>query len=435
MVPALPAVILLLPLLALLGAVSAGPPQPRPCVPGPGTATVPAVPMEETPVREVRLAHANLYTGMSPAQFATDLAAVIAGEPDPPDVVTLNETYTRTRGQLTPAGYEVWRAENPRDARETPVLWRTDTWTPVATGTTLLHDRPVKWGTRYLNWVTLKATDGTRLSVVSAHASPGGPGRDGLLAEFLDQLARVVATLRASGPVLVGADLNLHYPTAGRLTSRLTLAGLRSTHDALGEPAGGWATGAHGATLDYVLLAGATPVSHATADLPHSDHRLLTATVALTETGCAGGTVPPACPATGGAAEAGLTLDALRVMRCVLTVFGPHAVAGVGERPNASDHPSGRAVDVMIATWDTPAGNSEGWRIARWAQANAETLHVTYVIFDARIWSVDRADEGWRSYRHPTGASTPTLDHLDHVHLSVIGAAATSQTSTEAVAP
>ena len=108
-------------------------------------------------------------------------------------------------------------------------------------------------------------------------------------------------------------------------------------------------------------------------------------------------------------------------MRCVLTVFGPHPVGGVGSRPNASDHPAGRAVDVMIPDWDTPSGNAEGWRIARWAQANAAALRITYVIFDARIWSTARAGEGWRPYSHPTGASNPTLDHLDHVHISVIG--------------
>ena len=27
---------------------------------------------------------------------------------------------------------------------------------------------------------------------------------------------------------------------------------------------------------------------------------------------------------------------------------------------------------------------------------------------------------GWRGYRHPTGASTPTLDHMDHVHVSFL---------------
>ena len=136
--------------------------------------------------------------------------------------------------------------------------------------------------------------------------------------------------------------------------------------------------------------------------------------------------MPANCTANGGAAEAGLTPDALRVMRCALTVFGPHAVGGVGERPNVSDHTTGRAVDIMIAGFDTPAGNARGWEIARWAQANAVQLGVTYVIFDAKIWSLARSSAGWRPYTHPTGASSPTLDHRDHVHISVEGSAGTS---------
>ena len=52
---------------------------------------------------------------------------------------------------------------------------------------------------------------------------------------------------------------------------------------------------------------------------------------------------------------------------------------------------------------------------------NADSLGVTYVIFDARIWSTERADEGWRAYQHPSGATDPTSLHRDHVHVSVAG--------------
>jgi endonuclease/exonuclease/phosphatase (EEP) superfamily protein YafD len=421
-----------LPVLLLIAAIAADAPRGIACTPtapAAGTTTSGNYPTGREAAREVRVVQANLYTGMSAAEFASDLTQVLA---DQPDVVTLNETYTRTHAQLTPPGYDAWRAETPRDARETPVLWRTDTWHPVAQGTQLLHNRPVRWGTRYLNWVTLEATDGRRLSVISAHASPAGPGRAGLISEFIDRLIDVVASLRGNGPVVVGADLNLQYPHrvtkpgegTGWLTTRLTSASITSTFDALGEPHGGWATGDRGATIDYLLTSGATPLTHATGDLTYSDHRLLAATLSLDRDGCppAGASgVPITCPASGGTAEAGLTADALRVMRCVLTVFGPHPVGGVGSRPNPSDHPSGRAVDVMIPDWNTPAGKAEGWRIARWAQANAAALNITYVIFDARIWSTAHAEEGWRPYSHPTGASNPTLDHLDHVHISVIG--------------
>lgn len=146
-------------------------------------------------------------------------------------------------------------------------------------------------------------------------------------------------------------------------------------------------------------------------------------------TGSGGMCGPPGamnCPPSGLDVEEGLTPDALRVVRCVVATFGITDLIGVGDRPDnpGSDHPSGRAVDVMITDWATEPGNATGWQVGEWARTNAAGLGVKYVIFDAQIWSVDRADEGWRPYTHPSGCSTPTCAHLDHVHVSVHGDAA-----------
>lgn len=132
------------------------------------------------------------------------------------------------------------------------------------------------------------------------------------------------------------------------------------------------------------------------------------------------------CPPTGLAAEAGLTPDALRVLRCVAQTFGPHTFLGVGSRSanSQSDHPSGRAVDVMVDGWESAAGNAHGWEIARWVQANAAGLGVKYVIFDARIWNVGQPLDAWQPYTHPSGRTDPTSLHRDHVHTSVFGDAA-----------
>jgi endonuclease/exonuclease/phosphatase family metal-dependent hydrolase len=129
------------------------------------------------------------------------------------------------------------------------------------------------------------------------------------------------------------------------------------------------------------------------------------------------------CPPSGSPAEAGLTPDALRVLRCVNATFGPHSYAGVGERSTnpSSDHPAGRAVDVMIKGWSSGPGIAEGTRIAAWLQQHSRGLGITYLIWRARIWSPERADEGWRPYTHPSGATDPTSLHMDHVHVSVFG--------------
>jgi hypothetical protein len=128
------------------------------------------------------------------------------------------------------------------------------------------------------------------------------------------------------------------------------------------------------------------------------------------------------CPPTGLAAEAGLTPDALRVLRCIAATF-PQITTfhGVGDRPNDSDHPAGRAVDAMIPDWVLPAGNELGWQVAEWVQANHVCLGVTYIVWDASIWSADRTGEGWRPYQHPNGWADANSLHRNHVHVSVAG--------------
>jgi hypothetical protein len=60
-----------------------------------------------------------------------------------------------------------------------------------------------------------------------------------------------------------------------------------------------------------------------------------------------------------------------------------------------------------------------GDQIAQWIQSNHHALNVTYIIWAGKIWSPDRAAEGWRPYGHPTGAGDLTSLHYDHVHVSL----------------
>ncbi len=127
------------------------------------------------------------------------------------------------------------------------------------------------------------------------------------------------------------------------------------------------------------------------------------------------------CPPSGSAAERGLQPAALRALRCVKATFPwINSMGGVGDRPNASDHPAGRAVDFMIPGWNTVDGRARGWQVAHWLQAHATELNVKYLIYDDRVWRAHRPDAGWTPYTHPNGRTlNPTLRHLDHVHLSV----------------
>ncbi|MGL5929308.1 MAG: M23 family metallopeptidase [Dermatophilaceae bacterium] len=111
------------------------------------------------------------------------------------------------------------------------------------------------------------------------------------------------------------------------------------------------------------------------------------------------------------------------VANTVGPMFGIKTVGGY--RPATPDqrdpngHPAGLALDFM--TNDIPGGTATGDRLAKHLQDNAADLGVKYIIWRQRIWSVERADEGWRPM---TDRGSVTENHFDHVHLSLTGTGA-----------
>jgi len=77
-------------------------------------------------------------------------------------------------------------------------------------------------------------------------------------------------------------------------------------------------------------------------------------------------------------------------------------------RGGGGDHPRGKAVDIMIS-------GARGWEVAEFVRANASALGVSYVIYEQKIWSVERGGEGWRGMPNRGSA---TANHFDHVHVS-----------------
>lgn len=78
-------------------------------------------------------------------------------------------------------------------------------------------------------------------------------------------------------------------------------------------------------------------------------------------------------------------------------------------RADSGDHGSGRAADIMVS-------GSEAWAVAEFLRANSSSFGINYVIHAQKMWSVDRAGEGWR-YMEDRGSAT--ANHQDHVHVSV----------------
>lgn len=106
------------------------------------------------------------------------------------------------------------------------------------------------------------------------------------------------------------------------------------------------------------------------------------------------------------------------VVQAVLANF-PKIVRINGYRASSaysSDHPSGRAVDIMIPNWSTSSGAAYGTEIAHYFQNNAGKYHVKYIIWRQQIWNAAYPTRGWRTMEDRGGA---TANHYDHVHVSV----------------
>lgn len=116
------------------------------------------------------------------------------------------------------------------------------------------------------------------------------------------------------------------------------------------------------------------------------------------------------CSKAGGL-ESNLTAKAAKVLRAVCGKFTKVSSYG-GYRPGAgSYHGSGRAIDIMVS-------GDYGWEIANWARSNAKQLGIIEVIYEQKIWTTQRAGDGWRAMSDRGGA---TANHYDHVHLSIGG--------------
>ncbi len=111
--------------------------------------------------------------------------------------------------------------------------------------------------------------------------------------------------------------------------------------------------------------------------------------------------------ASGSGVEGGLGANAIAAHRSICARF-PQVTAYGGYRAGSSNHSSGRALDVMIS-------GAAGQEIANWARANAGALGITEVIYAQRIWTTQRAGDGWRGM---SDRGSATANHYDHVHLS-----------------
>lgn len=121
------------------------------------------------------------------------------------------------------------------------------------------------------------------------------------------------------------------------------------------------------------------------------------------------GAISTAACARGSSVESGLQADTVRVYRAVCARFPQ--VASYGGLAGRGEHATGHSLDIMIR-------GQLGWDIAAFLQANRTELGVSYLIFEQRIWTVERGGEGWRGMSNRGG---DTANHFDHVHVTTFG--------------
>jgi hypothetical protein len=102
---------------------------------------------------------------------------------------------------------------------------------------------------------------------------------------------------------------------------------------------------------------------------------------------------------------------------CISSIGGYayRTIAGTG---TLSDHATGNAVDIMLGSDYRSADKHDlGQEIADYWAANLAQVGGHYVIFNKRIFTSETGQ--WRPYAHPSGGHSDTLDHVNHVHVSV----------------
>ena len=104
--------------------------------------------------------------------------------------------------------------------------------------------------------------------------------------------------------------------------------------------------------------------------------------------------------------DAGLTDRADDVRLALADLFADQPLGGFAPggvttgHMEGSAHYEGRAVDVFVRPVN-PDNRVRGWAIAHYLVSQADRLGVRTVIFDDRIWTAGRSDDGWRDYDPP----------------------------------
>jgi hypothetical protein len=121
-------------------------------------------------------------------------------------------------------------------------------------------------------------------------------------------------------------------------------------------------------------------------------------------TDAAAGPTPGNCTAT---PPSGVVSQAMVVFEAVCSNFP--SITTYGGWRGDGEHSDGHAIDVMVS-------GAEGWQVAEFLRAHAAEFNLYDVIYSQKIFTQERAAEGWRPMED---RGSTTANHYDHVHVAV----------------
>jgi len=251
---------------------------------------------------------------------------------------------------------------------------------------------------------------------VSRHRAPGrrrAPGRVRRLPDGFPRLGASLVAKSVAGLSVLGGAVAFALPvdTAGATAATaLALPAAASAETAafarLGDDGRASRSAARAASPAVAAPEGLAPVRP--ADVGVSGVKAVAAPKAQTADGASAG-------ATGGSWSGalnsrctgiGLQPSAERLCSAVYASFTPKTIGGY--RPNAGEHSTGRAVDIMITN------KAQGDAVAAWVQQHVGQFRVQYVIWRQRYWEPGAA---WDPMED---RGSPTANHMDHVHVTLL---------------
>ena len=101
------------------------------------------------------------------------------------------------------------------------------------------------------------------------------------------------------------------------------------------------------------------------------------------------------------------------------TSFGTRTSGGYSK----SCHFSGYAIDMMISDYKNPTVRKRQETIAEWLMDHRKELSINNIIYyDKSLYgqaSAPKPYSSWNSYGHPSGGRGDTVQHRDHIHISI----------------